>query len=213
MAVRDATPDDAEFLAWVMLTAARSHLDHGVWDYVTGWPEERILAYLARVAVTGGPHMHHHSTFLIAEVGGQPAAGLCAFDPDIHGIPAATTAMIDLIPSAVSEPEFAEWLPRVENVVELMPEGEAGMWVVDNVATAPEYRRRGLVDALMVEALRRGRQRGFTRAQIILAIGNEPARRAYLKHGFEHAAERREPESEAAIALGVPGAERLERDL
>ena len=51
----------------------------------------------------------------------------------------------------------------------------------------------------------------MSETQIGLLIGNEPARRAYLKHGFRHADEKRDPEFEAAV--GCPGLERLLRPL
>ena len=51
----------------------------------------------------------------------------------------------------------------------------------------------------------------FSTAQIGVFIGNEPARRAYLKAGFEVVGEKRDPDFEAA--MGCPGAEVLLRDL
>src|ERR1700747_412172 len=59
-----------------------------------------------------------------------------------------------------------------------------GAWVVESVATLPEFRRRGLADALMSEILEAGRARDHRLAQLTILIGNVAARRAYEKAGF-----------------------------
>ena len=89
--------------------------------------------------------------------------------------------------------------------------GATRPWVVENVATAPGFRRRGLVDALLAELFRRGAAKGFDAAQIGVFIGNEPARRAYLKAGFEVVGEKRDPRWDAEI--GCPGTEVMLRSL
>src|SRR5436305_86715 len=54
-------------------------------------------------------------------------------------------------------------------------------WGIENVAALPEYRRRGLVTALLNEALRQGHEHGCKLAQITTVIGNDSAQAAYLK--------------------------------
>ena len=80
-------------------------------------------------------------------------------------------------------------------------------WVIENVATKPEMRRRGLVDALLHQLLGQGRERGFEHAQISVFIENERARRAYTKAGFEPIAEVRSEDWEREI--GCSGTEML----
>jgi ribosomal-protein-alanine N-acetyltransferase len=55
---------------------------------------------------------------------------------------------------------------------------------IDNVAVAPAYRRRGLGDALVEDAVRRGRERGLSFLALEVRAGNGPALRLYEKHGF-----------------------------
>ncbi len=43
--------------------------------------------------------------------------------------------------------------------MKVIPEHAPGAWIVENVATLPEFRRRGLVDRLVEEMLERGRRR------------------------------------------------------
>jgi ribosomal protein S18 acetylase RimI-like enzyme len=84
-------------------------------------------------------------------------------------------------------------------------------WIVDSVATLPEFRRTGMVDHLLSAILDKGRSHGFRRSQINIYIGNTPAQKAYEKHGFTLVDEKRHPDFEAEI--GSPGMARMLRDL
>ncbi|TMG03124.1 MAG: GNAT family N-acetyltransferase, partial [Chloroflexi bacterium] len=90
-------------------------------------------------------------------------------------------------------------------------EHEPGAWVVEHVATKPEFRRRGLVERLIYETLETGRGRGAKTADIGVLIGNDPAQRAYEKCGFEVVIEKRDVEFERVY--GSPGARMLRRAL
>jgi translation initiation factor 4G len=79
------------------------------------------------------------------------------------------------------------------------------------VATRPEYRRRGVINALLGAVLDEGRDQGFNLAQVSSYIGNTPAEQAYLKAGFRHYDEKRHPDFEALI--GCPGIARYLRDI
>jgi ribosomal protein S18 acetylase RimI-like enzyme len=89
--------------------------------------------------------------------------------------------------------------------------GEDGAWTIENVATSPAYRGRGLVGALMDKELDVARGKGFKRAQISFFMGNEPAERAYAKAGFTFAEDKTAPDFESA--LGIPGVRRFARDI
>lgn len=212
MTIRAAAPADAEFLAWVMLTAGRSHLERGLWEVLLGWDEAKILDYLAQLTVTGPGHLCHHSHFMIAEVDGQPAAGLSGYDPLTEGFEVYMPIAVALATEyGADEAEMNGILERGAAITSAFTENPHGCWEVEHVATAPEFRRRGLVDALMSRVVDRGRQRGFDVAKISILIGNEPARRAYLKSGFMPADEKRTPEFEAVMAC--PGIESLHLSL
>jgi ribosomal protein S18 acetylase RimI-like enzyme len=210
--IRRARRDDAAFLAWVMLTASRSHVEQGMGEYITGNSFEELLPIYSGASVSNEIHMGHSSLFLVAELDGQPAAALCGYDPNRHRREPWLAAM-DAIRGELGQPiSDPAGLPgRFEVVGSATLDELPGAWVVEWVATVPEYRRRGLVDLLLEEILARGRADGFTRAQIGVAIGNDPARNAYVKHGFTFEAERRSEQVEAA--LGYPGQQRLTRHL
>ena len=88
-------------------------------------------------------------------------------------------------------------------------QGGEGDWLIEHVATLPEYRGRGLVQALIEHALQAGKAAGFQRASISFLIGNEAAERSYAKAGFAFAEEKRDPAFEALT--GSPGFRRFTR--
>ena len=77
--IRPAEPRDADFLAWVILAATRSHVAKGWFDIVLARPEPQCLEYLKRLAVTPARSWWHYSRFHVAEVDGNKAPRLCAF--------------------------------------------------------------------------------------------------------------------------------------
>jgi ribosomal protein S18 acetylase RimI-like enzyme len=110
-----------------------------------------------------------------------------------------------------SAEEVRAGMERIAPIFFVMPEHAPGAWIVESVATWPEYRRRGLIDALMAAMLERGRQRGAAHADIGVMIGNDPAQRAYEKAGFGVTGEKRHPDFERV--WGAPGIRTLTRPL
>jgi ribosomal protein S18 acetylase RimI-like enzyme len=209
---RPARKEDADFLARVLLLAARSHLERGFWDITLGSPEDACLAYLTRLAATSTRTWAHYSSFLVAEVDGRPAAGLSGYDPADAGFAALVQAM-DEVADQLSwgAGECAAPWERFAPIATCMLRETPGMWIVENVATLPEYRRQGLVHRLLDEILDTGRRRGHRVAQITVKIGNTPALRAYQEVGFRVVEEKRHPDFEAIV--GVPGLIHMRRDL
>jgi len=210
--IRSARPEDAEFLAWVILTAGRAHVTKGIWEVILGGTEQNNLDFLKLLAVTTTPHLFHYSCYLIAEADGRPAAGLGGYDPKICGYEALYLAIPEVFKKlGHSGGPDAETHKRAERVLCCLPEDTEGAWIIDSVATLPEYRRKGLVDRLLAAILEKGRQEGFQKAQISIYIGNRPAQRAYEKHGFKIVDEKRHPDFEAEI--GSPGMALMLRNL
>jgi ribosomal protein S18 acetylase RimI-like enzyme len=210
--IRPARPEDAGFLAWVILTAGRAHVTRGIWEVILGGTEQNNLDFLKLLAVTTRPHLFHYACYLIAEADGRPAAGLGGYDPKFCGYEALYRAIPEVLKkmghSGGPDPETHK---RSERVLCCLPEDTEGAWVIDSVATLPEYRRKGLVDRLLAAILEKGRQKGFQKAQISIYIGNRPAQRAYEKHGFKIVDEKRHPDFEAEI--GSPGMALMLRNL
>ena len=210
--IRPATSDDADFLAWVMLTAARSHLERGLWDITLNRDQADCLSFLRELARTETRSWGHYSRFAVAAVDGEAAAALCGYDPIEAGTPALAKA-IDEAAKQVgwSDSDVAAVWERFAPVGTCISDDAEGAWIIENVATLPSYRRRGLVNSLMENTLEAGRASGHRLAQISILIGNTPAQRAYEKIGFRPDTEKRHPDYEATV--GVPGMIRLLRNL
>jgi len=209
--IRSARPEDAPFLAWVILISGRAHVQRGIWEVILGGTEEESLTFLQQLSVSKTTHLFHHSCFLITEVDGRPVAGLGGYDPKVLGYTALRQAVVEVSRKmGFSGPDEGA-MKHSERVLCCIPEEVEGAWIIDSVATVPEFRRKGILDRLLEEILEKGRKQGFRLAQINMYIGNVPARRAYEKHGFKVIDEKRHPDFEAEI--GSPGMMRLLRDL
>ncbi len=205
-----AAREHAPFVAWVMMAAGRSHLPLGFYDFLAGGDEANVLRYLEALATTEQRHFAHYSTFLVAEVEGVPAAAMCGYFDEEHGQIQLGIAEADRKLGRTEE-EIIAGARRSGSILTVMPDHVPHAWIVEHVATKPEFRRRGLVERLMAEILERGRERGATVADIGVLIGNDAAQRAYEKCGFEVIAEKRDQAFEAAY--GTPGVRALRREI
>lgn len=209
--IRSARADDAAFLARVILTAGRAHVTRGIWEVVLGEPEHKCLAFLEGLTVTRVPHLFHHSCYLVAEFEGRPVAALGGYDPAVMGYPALQRAL----PEAFRKAGFLGRGPITDSppprILDCVPDTLEGAWVIDSVATVPEFRRRGIVSRLLEEILKKGLEKGFRLAQVNIYIGNRAAQRVYEEQGFKVLDERRDPYFEREI--GSPGMARLVRVL
>lgn len=209
--IRCGKADDADFLARVMMLASRGHLPRGVWDLIAGGSEANCLDYLRRLALSEPVSLCHYSSFLVAEHDGRPAAALCGFDPRDGGWQLLNEAMQrvqrqkgwTLADERASADRTAPVWPCTFDTLD-------HAWVIESVATLPEFRRRGLADALMAEVLRTGWTRGSRVAQLTILIGNTAAQRAYEKAGFRVEGEKRH--ADFADVLGAPGFMRMVRE-
>ena len=209
---REANAEDAPFLAWVMLTAARSHCKLCFWDLAFPGPDPQRLDYVAAMADADPTSFTHYSGFLIAESDGQPVAGLSGYDPSVKGLDGFVASMGTVLDRTGWSPEHQTMLfERTAPTMTCTPESVEGAWVIEWVATKPEARGKGVARTLLLEILERGRADDFRRSQIAYLIGNTPAVTAYERVGFEHLDEKRDPSFEAAF--GSPGIARMLRDL
>jgi len=211
--IRPATAADEAFLAWVILTASRSHLPLGAWDHFLDAPEADVLAFLARMVGQPEPSFCRWEGFLVAEVDGEPAAGLCGYaagdpgmanpDPAIAAAAKATFGW-DAVALQRADARLAAFVTCVSTV-------PADTWAVEWVATRPTFRRRGLVHELLLAVMDVGRQRGFRRSQIMVLVGNTAAQCAYERAGYVFANDKRHPDFERL--MGCPGIGCLTREL
>lgn len=208
-----ATREHIPLVAWVVMAANRSHMPKGMWDFLLGDDEARVLRYLEVFADTDQLHWGHWSQFLVAEVDGVPAAAMMGYLEDEQPVSAMIAGTLEANAKfGVSSEEWAAGWERAKSITRITGiTHEPGAWVVENVACRPEFRRRGLVERLMYAILDRGRGRGAKTADIGVFIGNDKAQRAYEKCGFVVINEVRNAEFEAVY--GSPGVFALRRPL
>jgi ribosomal protein S18 acetylase RimI-like enzyme len=195
--IRRARLEDADVIAWVILTAQRGHLPRGWFDIALDWSEPECLAFVERIATAHSQSWWHVSQFLIAEVEGETAAALCAM-PAAGTVKAARSAIQEAAENAgLNASELAAIFRRGAYTAGCWVQGADGDWLIEHVASLPMYRGRGLVQALIERALAAGKAAGFERASISFLIGNEAAQRCYAKAGFTFAEEKRHSDFEA----------------
>jgi len=208
----DGTPAHARFVAWVGLEAARSHLPRGFWDFYLDGGDAECLCYLETLATTARPHLFHTSAYLIAELDGRPAAGLCGYFDEELGYAAMAAVSPEVDARLGRTPDAHErGMARNAAFFTVVPEHPPRTWIVENVATLPEFRRQGLVSQLLESVLKRGAARGATVADIGVFIGNDRAQLAYEKAGFRTVSEKRSAELERT--WGTPGIRLMRRAL
>ena len=208
--IRPADRGDTRFLAWVIQEAARSHLEFGITDFMLPDARQRI-DFLDAMSRTPTRSLFHFSRFLVAETGGRPVAALSGYDG---------AGPYDLMDTSMEEAwsdlgrpaaELVEAQDRLHSILGALPDSPDDRWIIEFVATLPEFRGHGVVSRMIDEILDKGREQGFRKTQISCFIGNVKAQRVYERAGFEVVEERRDPEWEAV--MGCPGISRMQMDL
>ncbi|MDG2304920.1 MAG: GNAT family N-acetyltransferase [Candidatus Binatia bacterium] len=210
--IRRAQEKDTSFIAWVQLAAARSHVPIGFFDLAFPGEEEQRLSLIERVCATKTLSMCHWSGFFVADVDGEPVAGLSGYEPTTRGHETFAAAMSEGLRGAGWTPEEVDGaFGRMGPFLKCAPDSPDDAWIVEWVATTDGFRGRGLIRSLLERVLEEGKQKSYRRSQISLLIDNHPAQRAYESAGFKVEDEKRHPEFEATF--GSPGIRRMLRDL
>jgi GNAT superfamily N-acetyltransferase len=207
--IRPGRADDADFIARTILSSLRGPRPRGWFDFALAQDEPRVLAFLKRLAVAKQQSWYHVSQFLVAEIGGEPAAALCAMSSRSAREtirPAIEEAARD---AGMSDAELAAIFARGAYARPCWIQGGDEDWLIEHVASAPAFRGRGLMQALIAQGLAAGKAAGFSRASITFVIGNEAAERCYTRAGFSFAEEKRDAGFEALT--GAPGFRRFAR--
>ncbi len=205
----DAREEHVPFIAWVQLMAFRSHLEKSMWDFFIDGSEENTLRFLEALATTETKHWGSYEGFMIAEVEGTPAAAMTGyFEAESsleEGIAEACRTL------GLTQDDINAGWGRAASIVLVSTDHSPGAWITENVATKPEFRRRGLVDRLLEAQMERGRAKGASIGEIGVFIGNDNAQRAYEKAGYQVVDEKTHPDFEAVY--NCPGVRQLRRDL
>ncbi len=210
--IREGRPGDADFIAWVMQEAGRSHLQWGIWDLALPGSEDKRLGYISQLVKTEDRTFCHYKKFLVAEVDAAPAAALTAYIPDKEVREISIKALNTILSGdGWTEEQIGTMMQSFAPLSTCTPEAPDNTWIIDFVATRKELRGGGLVAPLLDAILEKGRNLGCETSQVAIFIGNTSAQHAYEKAGFKIIDEKRHPDFEAA--LGCPGIALLRRAL
>lgn len=161
MNLRKATPDDAPFIARMVMMAL--HMDD----------DEVFMADMSRVAGLDDTIYSWHRCTL-AECDGQPV-GLClAYDGGLY--------------HAMREVTFPMFRLTDDSVMTQQDETGAGEYYIDSLAVLPEFRGRGIGGLLLTDAIGTGQSMALTPGLLVLP-DNEPAQRLYGSKGFRYHSE------------------------
>ena len=203
--IRNGRLDDAHFLARSILMAGRAHVAKGIWEVILGLPEEQCIRFLQNIALTGPPHLFHYSSYLIAQTPDKVMTGsLGGYNPKLRGYQALQQA----IPAVYKKLQLPIEISRAANeraarIMSCLPKEIDNAWVVDSVATLPEYRGRSIAEKLLHHVLAEGKRQGHKLSQVNMYIGNQPALHLYQKIGYTIFEEKRDKYFEENI--GSPG--------
>ena len=208
--VRPAERGDSRFLVWVMQEAARSHLDKGVMDLALPDDEQR-WAFLDAASNADARSFFRYENFLVAEIDGRQVAALSGYEPMV-AMP-QMQAVNDEVAQKLgwSDADLQDMQDRLAIAMNCYPDAPEDRWIIEWVATVPEFRGRGIVNQLLLDILEQGRERGYEKAQIGYLLGNTRAQRSYERVGFKTVYDRRDPDFEAA--LQCPGIACMHMDL
>jgi len=211
--IRKCWPGDAAFLARSILLAGRAHVSKGIWEFVLNTTEEECLRFLEHIVVTVIPHLFHYSCYFLAETTENiPVGSLGGYDPKKLGYLALQQALPEVYKKIdLPGQTFQEANERASKILACLPEEIDNAWVIDSVATMPEYRGMGIAERLLHAIMDEGRKNGYSLAQINMYSGNKPALRLYKKLGFEVIAETQDKYFEEKICS--PGMLSLSRKL
>ena len=213
ISIRDATADDADFLAWAILTAAHGHIQKpSVWERVFSGSEEERKILLAKLVVAEPRCIAHYEGFVIAEQNGFPIAAACGYIPAERSPEAFTTALLTVVEDAGwNHQQQVDLLQGFDVFSRCLPMGYEREWVLEYIATQPDFRGTGVTTELLKDLLECGREEGIEKAKVAYFMGNEAAKKSYRKLGFNEVYEK--VDSEFEEQYGVPGVVHMSLDL
>eukprot|EP00756_Hemistasia_phaeocysticola_P046536 Hpha_TRINITY_DN2031_c0_g1::TRINITY_DN2031_c0_g1_i1::g.83068::m.83068 len=188
--VRNAVPEDVEFLAWGVSAAERGHLPAGG-PLEAALPKlntEESLHFLRRALLAEADGRAVWKSFLIAEErGGRTVGCACAYPSEED---ACSSLFSHLAFALVAEGRAADaaTLKRVRERMSAVlnpPPLSQPSWCLEFVAVEDSSRGRGVAAHLLAHALQEGRRRGFKVSEVSCIESNSRAVSLYEAAGFE----------------------------
>jgi hypothetical protein len=181
--IKQATPQDAPFLAQMMLQSSRAGKKEGFFDLLFGTNDNSaILDALEKLAQTEAKSRCHYKNFLIASMDANPVGTLCSYEPRI--------ATGEAFMNALAEIGCAENDEIVEIIHECDFKLNTRVIMFDFMEELEGFIDVGILKALMQKSLLSARLKGYTIAQTIIEIGSLENELFYKKLGFKIVAQK-----------------------
>ncbi len=177
--IKQATADDAPFLAQMILQSSRAGKKDGLFDVLFGTDEDTIiLKKLEMLTQTEAKSHCHYKNFLIAEMDGKSVGTLCSYEPRI----ATKESFIAALKEVGCGDEINEPL---EIVYECSFDTNKSRLMFDFMEELEGFIDVGVLKALMQKSLLTARLKGYRIVQTIIEIGSLETELFYKKLGFE----------------------------
>lgn len=183
MIIRGANKDDIPFVTRIVFDAEATGAEITSYEKMFAMPRAELEAAFAKgLADSPEGHALNLHNFLIAEEGGERAAGLSAYIEGSNGDSShlTTAFLMQVIPRSVLSDGFK--LLRANTDVSLAK--KPGTLQIDCVSTLPEFRGKGALRELVEFACIMAKRKGATEAEIQVWKQNQGAVKAYESLGF-----------------------------
>jgi len=197
ISIKQATADDASFLAQMILESSRAGKKDGLFDILFETDDDKvILEKLQMLTTTTAKSYCHYQNFLIAQINGTNVGTLCSYEPRI--------ATKETFVAALKEINCGDEINKpLEVVYNCSFDTNKSRLMFDFMEELQGFLDVGVLKALMQKSLLTARLKGYRIAQAIVEIGSMEAELLYKKLGFE-IVEKKECEEYREI-FGRPG--------
>jgi ribosomal protein S18 acetylase RimI-like enzyme len=206
--IRPAVKEDAKPVAGLIYLASLAHATVSALDIMFRGPREQVLDKIAWMFLNVEENLNHYSRCLVAEIDGWVASSLYLNTRDNDTLLVWRRTFHGM---GYSDLEMLGMLWRIRSYYRVKPSLRKDSLVIDNVATFPEFRRKGSVHLLFQKAKEFAMEQRFPRMELECQIGNTAAQKAYEKEGFILTQEKTHPSW--GRTFGTPGIMKMSLDL
>lgn len=183
--IRNATADDAQFLAWAIMEGSRAGKPTGLFDVIFQPADDAaLLDALSRLVTTSTKSYCHYGNFIIAETGGEPVGVLCGYEP--------RTSPREIFSKALGEVGVDDsYEERIAGYLLCIPDIDRQTWVLDFIVEKPGHESFEVLKEMVQKSLLTARLKGYRKVQTMVEIGSRQHQLIYEKLGFSFEDEKR----------------------
>ena len=179
LTIKQATVEDASFLAQMILQSSRAGKKKGLFDVLFETDDDvTVLAKLEKLTQTEAKSHCHYKNFLIAQMDGKSIGTLCSYEPRI--------ATKETFEEALREIGCGDEINKpLEVVYNCSFDTNRSRLMFDFMEELEGFVDVGVLKALMQKSLLSARLKGYSIVQTIIEIGSLETELFYKKLGFE----------------------------